>query len=158
MKRQRRTLGLLLAFLAAALSAIGTQGKARRSPEALAPAAFARLRCARGGRLNPQPEAPIVGSLAWLSADPRHCSGADWVLRLNAENDGLGRDSVASSARSPRAASGGRSACAAAPDAVRRLGWSGCTAYSHGCDPWGRPLSVSDRFAAKPGFRPGFEL
>jgi hypothetical protein len=26
---------------------------------------------------------------------------------------------------------------------VERLGWSGCTAYSYGCDPWGRPLSIS---------------
>jgi hypothetical protein len=158
MKRQRRTLALLLAGFAATLWAIGMQGKARPSPEAVAPAAFARLRGARGDGLNPQPEAPIVGSLAWLGADPRHGSGADLVLRLNAENDGLGRDASDSSARSPSAASGGQGARAAARDAVRRLGWSGCTAYSHGCDPWGGPPSHSDRFAAKPGFQPGFEL
>jgi hypothetical protein len=143
MKRQRRTLGLLLTWLAVALSAIGVQPRLKSSAESIASAAPARSGCVRGHPPAPDSDAPIVGSLAWIVCDPRHSSGADLVLRLNAENDGLGLAGLDSSAQARGAASSHGLTHVSFDKPIQRLGWSGCTAYSHGCDPWGRPLSIS---------------
>lgn len=143
MKRQRRTLGLLLTWLAVALSAIGVRPKLKSSAESIASAAPAHFRCVRGHPLASGSAAPIVGSLAWIGRDPRHSSGADLVLRLNAENDGLGLAELDSSGQARGAASSHGIAHVSFADHVQRLGWSGCTAYSYRCDPWGRPVSIS---------------
>ena len=156
MKRQRRTLGLLLVWLAIALGAV-------RLPPQRAPifelTAAPSANSKKAAERAPSARQALTGSLAGLVGDPRCASGAELVLYINAAEDGLshraGRIAATRRGEQPRAswlwpAWGAISAwrAIAAPghgpadngesnpwpdDAPRtcgaRLAWSGCNAY-----------------------------
>jgi hypothetical protein len=168
MKRQRRTLGLLLAGLSIALVAIGRQGQpTSQSPSTSARAAKSADPSQRDGLNCPVP----TGNLAWLARDPRCSMGAQEVLRINAEEDGLGRrtDPIALRRAKSRYISWLQPAWAAysvwdfssdrthaslfdcgALHCGARLGWSGCMVYRSGNDRQGCASAASQRGMRSP--------
>lgn len=147
MKRQRRTLGLLLAGLSIALGVIGRHGQTTSQSLSIAARSAKSANAAEPDALNRQVS---TGSLAWLVSDPRCSIGAEEVLRINADEDGLSRRTAAvASRRAPSPpiswlwpAWTGYSVWDASSDRTHaplfdhgplhcgaRLGWSGCTVY-----------------------------
>lgn len=152
MKRQRRTLGLLLAGLSIALGVIGRQGQTTSRSLSIASRSAMSAKPAQRDALN-QPVS--TGNLTWLISDPRCASGAQEVLRINAEEDGLIRRMDAVASVRPRRrhlswlwpASAAYSVWDVSSDRMHaslfdhgphrcgaRLGWSGCTVYRSGND------------------------
>jgi hypothetical protein len=92
MKRQRRTLGLLVVWLTAALVAIGPRMPLQIREKAAAVAALKPAVDRPKSRASFQPSAsvPVLrGSLASLVADPSHSAGIELARKINLENEGL---------------------------------------------------------------------
>ena len=92
MKRQRRTLGLLVVWLTAALVAIGPrmplQTREKAAPVAALKPAAARTKSRAS--FQPSTSVPVLrGSLASLVADARHSAGIELARKINWENEGL---------------------------------------------------------------------
>ncbi|HEX7448360.1 MAG TPA: hypothetical protein VF306_12485 [Pirellulales bacterium] len=166
MKRSRRALWILMATLAAALSAVDFSTRradlARRPPTAARYAdkrSAARRRVVTGSmaRLARDPshstgirlavrlsEPPPRGGL-WpenfvsLATDARHSAGVDWVERINREQQGR----LEPTNRPP--IDHARLIAARERLNAARMGWSGCSAYSFGCDHLGRRPDAEQR-------------
>ncbi len=92
MKRQRRTLGLLVVWLTAALVAIGPRMPLRTHGKAAPVAALkpAAARPKNPASFQPSTSVPVLtGSLAPLVADPHHSAGIELAQMINLEHDGL---------------------------------------------------------------------
>ena len=158
MKRQRRTLGLLLAGMSIALVAIGRQGQPTSQPLPTCARAANPASPAKSDALNRRVS---TGSLARLVGDSRCSLGALDALRINAEEDGLSgcTDEVASrrarrrrlswlwpawAAYSAWDVSSAQAHASARAGGMRldreslrcgaRLGWSGCMVDRSGSD------------------------
>jgi hypothetical protein len=147
MKRQRRTLGLLLACLSIALGVIGRHGQTTSQSLSIAARSAKSANAAEPDALKRQVS---TGSLAWLVSDPRCSIGAEEVLRINAEEDGLSHRAAAVASRRAKRrpvswlwpAWAAYSVWDLSSDRMHnspfdrrplhcgvRLGWSGCNAY-----------------------------
>lgn len=92
MKRQRRTLGLLVVWLMAALVAIGPRMPLRMREKAATTAELKPVVARpknRASFLSSNYVPVLTGSLASLATDPRHSSGVELARKINVENDGL---------------------------------------------------------------------
>lgn len=173
MKRQRRTLGLLLVGLSIALVAIGRRDQPTSQSVLQSLSTSARGAKSANAADGDALKRPVsLGSLAWLVGDPRCSLGAQQVLRINAEEDGLSRrrEAVALQFATRRQAISWQwsawaayaawdfsssSAHALAPASAARLdggpircgarlGWSGCTIYRSGID-WQEGTSAASQ-------------
>ncbi|HUY87661.1 MAG TPA: hypothetical protein VMV10_02895 [Pirellulales bacterium] len=164
---------MMLAWLALALLAIGVKPHQAPLSEATAarPAKSAHAAAPRKAR-------PVsTGSLAWLANDPRCAAGAELVLQINSEADGLSQlaGSLADQRRRKPTASWllplwlanassqslsdysqpvGRDSAALPddrlPSAGARLGWSGCTAYCEGSEEIDRLIAAAEGRESSP--------
>lgn len=163
MKRQRRTLSLLLAGLSIVLGVIGRQGQTTSQSLSIAERSAKWAKAAEPDALK----RPVsTGSLAWLVSDPRCSMGAQEVLRINPEEDGLShRTAAVASRRANRRPISWLSPAWAAysvwdlsSDRLHnslfdrgplhcgaRLGWSGCNVYCSRNDRRERSFAASER-------------